>query len=288
MDRRRFVPSADGLEGRMLLAASAASRPQNQLNTLADKTTRIDRFPQALESIQFGRTLPKPIVTAIQDDIIAIRGRLQSPKPQTLANFNDEIRKASRKATLSQETALALTNAFGRALESAGDTPQHIAQLQADTNKLIQVDVASRDPVRLAVNDYAFILQTALGIGRPIVTPPAPTLAKAERGGPNNVVVGNRRPSLIGTYNPKGTPIGTEIDLLDQDGNVIGTTTTTTNGKYTVAPTAILGYGSHTFRVRAVDAAGDVSNPSAPVTITVVPNGTSVKAHPKGPLGAGS
>ncbi len=287
MDRRRFVPSPDGLEGRLLLSRSAASRSQNHLNTLNDKTTRIDKLPQALESIQYGRNLPKDLVAAIQADIIATRGKLHSPNSGVLNHFNSEIRVALRSASLSPQTAQNLTAVFGKALESAGDTPEHIAQLQADTNRLIQSDLSGRDPVLLATNDYAFILQTTLDVGRPIITPAAPTLSKADQAGHGNVVVGNRHPSLVGTYNHKGTPSGTQIDLLDEGGNVVGTTTTAANGKYTVSASSILGDGSHTFRVRAVDAAGDFSDPSAPVTIVVASNGTKAPRHPRGPMALG-
>ena len=267
---------------------SRSARPATPtpLNTLGDKTARIDHLPGTLNSIEYGRTLPKPIVSAIQADIIATRGKLHSPSHDALNAFNQQVRGALSKPSLSQNTAVTLTAVFGRALESAGDTPDQIAQLQADTNRLIQVDVASKDPVRLAANDYAVILQTALGIGRPIITPATPKLSRADRGGANNVVVGNLHPSLVGTYNSKGTPIGTEIDLLDETGGVVGQTSTTTGGKYTITPAAILGYGSHTFRVRAVDSAGDFSDPSGPITITIVPNGTH--GHPKGPLASTS
>ena len=288
MDRRRFVPSTDGLEGRLLMAVTAASKSSNALNTLGDKTARIDRLPQALESIEFGRNLPMPVVRAIQADIIATRGQLHSPGKPELDAFNLEVRHALSKSSLGQTTTVALTALFGRALESAGDTPAQIAQLEFDTNSLIKSDSASSDPVRLGANDYAFILQTALGIGRPIITPATPILSKDQRSGPGNVVIGVLHPILTGTYNFKGTPIGTEIDLLDESNNVIGQTSTTTGGKYSISTTGFLGDGGHTFRVRAVDSAGDFSDPSGPITITVLPAGTNLHGHPKGPLASTS
>ena len=71
MDRRRFAPSPDGLEGRMLLstarpasAITAAQAPvANLSSTLREKELRIERLPYFLQTLQPGRVLPGATIT---------------------------------------------------------------------------------------------------------------------------------------------------------------------------------------------------------------------------------
>src|SRR5947209_3053904 len=70
MDRRRFVPSAEGLEGRALLANSlfgsrisaSANVAQEVPVTFQLKEHRIERLPHFLELIKSGRFLPTDTV----------------------------------------------------------------------------------------------------------------------------------------------------------------------------------------------------------------------------------
>ena len=59
---------------------------------------------------------------------------------------------------------------------------------------------------------------------------------------------------------------GTKIELFDKDGNKIGEATADTNGKATIIPTVAIPEGNVT--ARATDAAGNVSDASAPMLAT--------------------
>ena len=77
MDRRRFVPSPDGLEGRMLLSTarpasatlSARAPVANLSSTLQEKQLRIERLPFFLETLQPGRVLPGATIARLQADL---------------------------------------------------------------------------------------------------------------------------------------------------------------------------------------------------------------------------
>ena len=47
-------------------------------------------------------------------------------------------------------------------------------------SELIQADTNGPNPVMVATNDYALVLQTALGVGRPIQAPAPPKLSTAD------------------------------------------------------------------------------------------------------------
>ena len=87
MDRRRFAPSPDGLEGRMLLStarpASAITTAQapvaNLSSTLREKQLRIERLPYFLQTLQPGRVLPEATIARLQADLNTIVARLQPP-----------------------------------------------------------------------------------------------------------------------------------------------------------------------------------------------------------------
>ncbi len=76
MDRRRFAPSAESLDVRLLLSTKTTSVPAANLE---QKTLRIERLPAYLESDQPGRVLPTDTVTALQQDIRSIVGSLKRP-----------------------------------------------------------------------------------------------------------------------------------------------------------------------------------------------------------------
>src|SRR4051794_3845061 len=102
MDRRRFVPSADGLEGRALMSLFGGATPKSNQNTsvqeLPDnfekKALRIEHLPYYLEQTQAGRFLPSDAIKQLQADLTEIAGNLHAPSTQVVNTFNTGLRHA--------------------------------------------------------------------------------------------------------------------------------------------------------------------------------------------------
>jgi hypothetical protein len=284
MDRRRFVPSPEVLEGRKLLsnilsASTARSTlPTSNLpNTPEQKATRIAHLPTFLEQIEPGRFLPKDTITTIQNEMTAVKGQLHSAPPSALDNFNHVIRAITPHETLSTDDARQLDQAFSSVLISAGATVQETRTFASAMSNLARVDSVSINPVILATNDYAIILQTTLGIGRPILTPTAPQLAPVDVvGGKGSHLTKVRTPHLVGTYNPGATMV-----IVDSTGVILGSGVVAKGGRYSAGVNQILPDGQYTVRVQAIDQ-NETSDPSPPYTFRVVSQAPKV---PQGPLG---
>ncbi len=272
MDRRRFAPSPDGLEGRMLLSmarpATAAQAPvANLSSTLREKELRIERLPYFLQTLQPGRTLPGATISRLQVDLKAIVARLQPPPSGVLDAFNLGLRDVLPNSNLGTEEARTLNVLFGDVLAAAGATPQAVANLQNDMSELVRADANGPDPVKLATNDYALVLQTALGVGRPIQAPAPPKLSAADRvRGMGANVTANHQPALTGSY-----ASGHTIEILDADTDLIlGSGPVGGDGKYAVRFSRPLADGTYKVKVTATDAMGHVSSDSRIYTLKVV------------------
>lgn len=313
MDRRRFVPSPEGLEGRALLSTTTASANRglfglggnlstsndNIPETFEAKLHRIEHLPYYLEKIRPGRFLPAGDLNDLQVNMLSIAGQLHWPGPGVLDAFNQVQRDIQGHTSLSAADASQLNRTFGNALSAAGASPQTVANFQADLNDLARSDAQGPQPAFLATNDYALILQTILGVDRPIERPTAPQL-KVNTGirvNPNYAITGREQPIMVGTYDAaqdsasKGvTATTTTIEIVDANGKVYGTAPIDSNGDYSVQFAAPLGVGVHEFYVRAKDAEGHLSNFSPPFKVKVI-----ARAHeaaetltpPQGPLGTG-
>ena len=220
MDRRRFVPSAEGLEGRALLASSifSFSKPnQNPTDsvpmTFALKEHRIERLPVYMEQIRSGRFLPPATIKKLQADLLAVATETHAPGApasngyQVLNGFNSGLRQVNSHTSLSVEDAAVLKNSFENVLTDAGATPEAIANLKDDMNALTKNDVNSPQPVFLATNDYTIVLQTILGVGRPIRRPDSAQLAagNGKRVGRNFGVAPRTSPRSSATTTPMPT-----------------------------------------------------------------------------------
>lgn len=284
MDRRRFMPRAEGLDSRILL--SGAHAPQNvPVSNLHQKTVRIENLGKVLNSLQSGLVTPSDIVKPLQADLKALVGRLKPANTNALVAAELQYRGVISTASISQESAAALRSTFKTAVEST-QAPQNITDdLVANMDRLVQFDSTQSNPSLLAASSYAVILQTVLGVGRPIRTPPAPTLSPTDDSTPKgDHATTVTQPHLVGTYDTSST-----IQLLDDNYQVIGTSSVTATGSYSVAPSSPLSLGKHKLRIRAIDANGDNSPPSRPLILTIkAPRVVKAKLStttPAGPLG---
>ncbi len=311
MDRRRFVPSPDGLETRVVMSlfgtqtTSLNNPAQDVPVTFAQKELRIEHLPFYMNQMQPGRYLPKDLITKLQADLTSIAGRLHRPNPETLDAFNTNLRDVLPHAALRASDVKILDHSFQVVLNHTGATPQQVKNLSDDMLALAKVDSQSKQPVFLATNDYSVVLQTILGVGRPIQTPPAPQIALTDgvRVSANVGKTANHQPKLVGTYGA-GASVGVfagdtsggfnsngvTMQLIDEQGHVLGQgPIDPANGDYKFAVSSPLADGVYKLHVRAVDSQGHVSNPSPTYVLKVVSRPgdavTTGLATPQGPLG---
>jgi hypothetical protein len=150
-----------------------------------------------------------------------------------------------------------------------------------------KVDTASINPVFLATNDSAYLLQLALVIGQPMPAPRAPSIAKTSGATISTglSVTPLSNPTLVGSY-----VYQTTMQLIDPATNaVFGQVPVAKNGQYSLRVATPLSVGNHKFVVRAVDEVGHLSHVSREFIIKVVPpkHHTTVitgQATPQGPL----
>ncbi len=190
MERRRFVPSAEGLEGRQMLSTTAAAVPTatatppaqvqatliNNTNISPLRSIRIDRLHAFFYRIDPNRVVPPTLITELQNDLRAIEGQLHRASPVVLNTFNQSLRGVQSHRSLHEADAIGLNFLFGKVLETAGANPAIKAKFQADMNELAKIDSTARNPAVTAANDYAFMTQLVVGIGIPV--PVAGTLAR--------------------------------------------------------------------------------------------------------------
>jgi hypothetical protein len=294
MNHRRFVPSAEGLEGRALQATSGAStlfgvQLSTNLNvpiTYEQKAKRIEHLPYYLGQIHPGRFLPQAEIQQIQGALFNMIDSIQKPLPNALNSFNFGIRQVVSKQSLSAGDIAVLNHGVAGVLRNA-KTPE--ASIDGITNALLtltsQVDTASVMPVYLATNDSTLVLQTALAIGRPMPPPQLPKLKRNTgiNAGPQHFKTPLERPILVGTYH-----FHTAIQVVTPEGVVVGQSFTARNNNYKVQITTPQTVGVHEFRLQAVDTVGHISRISPPFLIKVVPKkhqDTAIgKATPQGPL----
>ncbi len=98
LDRRRFVPSTEGLESRELQASLNTLfgvQVATNLNvpiTYQQKSKRIEHLPYYLEKIVPGRYLPQAEIAEIQQGLYNMMDGIIKPPPDALNNFNYQLR----------------------------------------------------------------------------------------------------------------------------------------------------------------------------------------------------
>lgn len=293
MERRRYIPSTEGLEGRELMAGVNTLfgiQVTTNLNvpiTLQQKEKRIEHLPYYLQQINPGRFLPKTEINDIQSALFNMIDSIDKPHTDALNNFNYQLRKVVNRQSLTAGNIALLNHGVTAVLNSA-NAPQ--ASINGLSNALFtltsQVDTAMTLPVVLGTNDNTLVLQTALAIGRPMPPPQLPKIKK------NNGIQANAthiktplaRPTLVGTYH-----YHTVMQVLNAQGVVVGSANCRRNNNFVVQITTPQSVGIHEFRLQAEDDAGHQSRISKPFLIKVVPkrhHATTVgKATPAGPMG---
>src|SRR5437667_23823 len=105
MDRRRFVPSAENLEGRQLQASlfgqsisqknSAPTASANAPDTIWQKEVRIEHLPFYMRQPEPNRFLPRDTITQLQNDLAPLIAKLHKSPPEPLSLFNAILRAAA-------------------------------------------------------------------------------------------------------------------------------------------------------------------------------------------------
>ncbi len=283
MDRRRYVPRAEGMEGRMMLSTASAAAPAantaavtststttNLTITIQDKMTRIERLPINLRATDRNRALPKELIEPIQQAMTDSISSLGRADPQAIEMFNGVLRDVVSRPSLRAQDAQSLNNALTKVLVSAGATTQEVDAITTNLKTLATtVNTAQAQPVFLSTNDYATVLQMTLIVGQPMPAPSVPQIAGASgtAASAGNFVSRTTLPKFVGTYEAAAT-----MQIYnDATGEVYGQATAASNGKYTIQFTKELQIGTtYKMRIRAIDDLGHVGLSSRPFTVKAV------------------
>jgi hypothetical protein len=294
MDRRRFVPSSEGLEGRALMATTSLNtlfglQVNTNLNvpiTLQQKELRIEHLPYFLGQISPGRFLPKTEIQEIQSNLFGIIDSINKPPPDALNNYNYQLRSVISKQSLSPGDIAKLNHGVSAVLKSAhAPAALNTGLSNALFSLTSQVDTASVQPVVLGTNDNTLVLETALAVGRPMPPPQLPRIKKNNgiQADSQHIKTPLERPTLVGTYH-----FHTVIQVVTPEGVVVGEANCKRNNNFSVQITTPQSVGIHEFHLQAEDDAGHISRLGARFLIKVVPkkhkDTTIGKATPQGPL----
>jgi hypothetical protein len=195
MDRRRYIPSLDGLEARVVLstvtpAAALRNAPATAATTRAPqvattptaqgagawKQVRIDRLGFLLYQTNRDRPVPPALLNALQYNLALLQNNLKRPNAGLIQAFNTQLRATMPRSTIRLEDAMQLNATFGRILTDSGTVPWLVQKFQSDMTELTRINANQSGSALLVANDYALMLQVALGVGvaRPTPTPRPP------------------------------------------------------------------------------------------------------------------
>lgn len=301
MERRRFIPGSEKMEGRMMLSTTTAALPAAAATsaaqvagdipyTIQQKQDRIDRVPRLLRSFSPNRSLPRDMVEGIQQGLEEVVSGLGRANPETARRFNDALRDIVSRPSLRAQDAHLLEQRFTDVLVSAGADVSAVDLMASNLDLLATtVNTSNVQPVFLTTNDYASILQLALIVGQPMPAPQVPGIARTSgtRVDSTHNVTPESQPTFLGTYQPHAT-----VQIFNQEnGQILGSGTTGNNGQYTIKFDVPLELGMYTLRARAVDELGHQGAPSRPFTLKVVapkvaPAATLGRSTPQGPAAA--
>ncbi len=277
MDRRRYVPAAEGLEVRTLQAGNSfslfgagATLTQSLPITFAQKELRIQKMPTNLRALEPDRSLPPITINQIQLGLNEIMSQMTAASPYGLTTYNLQMRNIAFNSSLSTADVATLDRMFTSNLIAAHAPNPGLSNVSSGVNTLVsQVDTASINPVFLATNDNAYILQLALVLGQQMPAPRAPTITKGtgHQVNPRVAITPLYAPVYTGTYT-----YGATIDLVNvKTGAVIGSAIVGKNGRYALHITTPLAVGKYHLSVRAVDEVGHVGHASRVFGLQVFP-----------------
>lgn len=159
MDRRRFIPSSEGLEVRTMLSTATAggvgtasavvapSTSQVLPITFQQKQQRINNIPKNLRDLEPNRFLPKETVEQIQSGLNQIMGTMTPPPSRALTNYNLLMRDIAFNSSFSAQNANRLSHAFEAVLRSGNAPEEAVTTLVTAMDELMtQVDTASIRP----------------------------------------------------------------------------------------------------------------------------------------------
>lgn len=299
MDRRRYVPSSEGLEIRNLMSTAtttAATTPKAVApaasvsltgsngavaETIRTKFQRIENLPFFLGRLTKDNDLPDAAVVQIQDALRSNVAQLHASKSSLVQEFNLDLRRVLTNENIRSTDAQDLNNDFDAVLFAAGASAESRAQLRDGMNQLTQFDSTQRNSAIVVANHYATVLQVALGTGRPLLQAAKPRLSPVGRTTSGGVdVTRSDRPTITGQYTE-----GAQIQIVEASTNrvlgtsaVIGKTNT-----YSVTLDQPLPAGKYSVRARAIDGIY-ASDPSKLYTFTVrTPTVTGRALTPSGP-----
>jgi hypothetical protein len=129
---------------------------------------RIERLPAFLQLLDPGRPLPEPAMATIQQELRGFVAQLRPPAGAVAEGFIGVLRDAISQASVTPQTVAALNAGTAALLRSAGASEQSVEAITDSMTDLARSAAQSRQPVVVLTNDYALVLQTALGVGRPI------------------------------------------------------------------------------------------------------------------------
>jgi hypothetical protein len=109
----------------------------------------------------------------------------------------------------------------------------------------------------------------------PPAAPSTPSLLPSDQAGSNSGVTNVKQPHLIGTAVANVT-----VQLVNAAGTIIGSTTSTATGSYSVIPSSPLADGTYVLHVQAVDVAGNTSAASGSFTLVVSTASVSTPSTP--------
>ena len=112
MDRRRFVPSPEGLEVRTMLSttgsglfSTGSTTTQTLPITYQQKELRIQKMPLNLRALEPNRYLPPSTISQIQLGLNQIMSQMSAPPPKGLTNYNLLMRQIVFNSSVSASMA---------------------------------------------------------------------------------------------------------------------------------------------------------------------------------------
>jgi len=275
MDRRRYIPGPENMEGRMMLSTATAASPVstaadvNVPYTIQQKLVRIDRIPTNMRATAPNRVLPQELIDGIQEGMRETISTMHAAAPQAIESFNEVLRDVVSRPSLRAQDARALNNALTQTLVSAGASQDAIDKIATNLSTLATtVNTAQGEPVFLTTNDYALVLQMTLIVGRPMPAPAVPAIARdsGTQANPRTNVSRVAQPTFVGTYESSA-----QMQIFDDaTGEVLGEAPSGSNGRYSITFSRPMEPGTYKLRIRALDEMGHVGQSSGIFTLKVV------------------